>query len=91
MVERCSNEVILRPSIKSNISFFKKIPVLILRLYSFLDKKYCEPNPCKNSGKCITISGGYRCICEKFKGVNCESKLIFFCLKGCKNVTFKSQ
>ena len=50
------------------------IDFALIKIFNFLDKKYCEPNPCKNGGKCITLAGGYKCICDKFKGVNCESK-----------------
>jgi hypothetical protein len=40
----------------------------------------CVPNQCQNSGKCVSIPNGYRCICpEGYLGTNCATStyLIF--------------
>ncbi|KAL3989912.1 EGF-like domain family protein [Acanthocheilonema viteae] len=37
------------------------------------ERNYCESNPCKNNGVCISTTGGYRCECpEGFHGNKCE-------------------
>ena len=38
-------------------------------------QQYCFSGPCKNGGKCLEISNGYRCKClSGFTGENCEGK-----------------
>lgn len=49
----CENSI--RHPLLSNHLFFKYICY-------FLDPDPCETNPC-NSGKCIKLNGGYRCLC----------------------------
>ncbi|KAL9961557.1 hypothetical protein ACROYT_G030517 [Oculina patagonica] len=41
-------------------------------------QQYCSSGPCKNGGKCVEISNGYKCTClAGFTGETCEEKM--FC------------
>ncbi|KAJ8264742.1 hypothetical protein GJAV_G00153460 [Gymnothorax javanicus] len=53
-------------------------------LYDFLDPSdECDPNPCKNNGKCESRGGSYTCTCSTpYTGRRCQ-KVIDFC-KGIK-------
>jgi len=34
----------------------------------------CEQRPCQNSGRCLNLIGGYRCLCAAYyRGINCET------------------
>ena len=44
-------------------------------IYFFLDIPDCNPNPCKNGGKCIDGVNSYACVCTAgWKGKNCEHR-----------------
>ena len=51
----------------------------------FLDKLFCNSNPCKNAGQCVEVPGNFKCLCgQGFSGNTCDGnenlllrKLIF--------------
>ena len=40
---------------------------------------YCDPNPCKNGGECVSLIGGHVCSCTTdSSGKDCEQGAISF-------------
>ena len=55
-------------------------------IFLFTEIDLCLSNPCSNSSKCVSIVGGYRCLCPYgYTGRNCDVNIDDCVNNTCKN------